>query len=331
MRGIPREAVKNKLKILGTVYTADEIAEPNNLCIWSTSRMGINMTHPAGMAYYESLVDLFDKWEVDYIKADDMSSPYQVDEIEALSTALKKVDRDIVLSLSPGGSTPLGAVSHLRRHAHMWRISGDFWDTWESLKEQFNRCALWAPYMAKNHWPDADMLPIGKLRKSGVGDWEVKNLGATSKEEVTDEYSRLTKQEQITLMNLWAIFRSPLMIGGYLPENDEFTLSLITNKELLELNQKSTNNKVICQDDNKSIWTANSQNRKYHYVAVFNISDHSMKDEIDLETTGLEKNREYTFEDIWSKTQQSVSNQLSVTLDPHASVVYRILFVQNSD
>lgn len=324
MRGIPVYAVTQRTKILGTDHTADEIAEPNNLCAWSKSRMGINMTHPAGIAYYQSLVDLFNEWEVDYIKADDMASPYQVDEIEGLSTVLKKSKRDIVLSLSPGGSIPLGAANHLRRHAHLWRISGDFWDTWESLKRQFNRCELWAPYITKNHWPDADMLPIGKLRKSGVGDWEVKNLGATSSDEVTDEYSRLTKDEQITMMNLWSIFRSPLMIGGYLPENDDFTLSLITNKTLLELNQESTNNKVIYQDEIKSIWTADSKNGKYKYLAVFNISDNIMEEEIILEQAGLENNREYTFEDIWSKAQQTVTGRLSVTLEPHASVLYCI-------
>ncbi len=324
MRGIPRYAVKHQMKILGTNYTADEIAEPNNVCAWSTSRMGINMTHPAGYAYYQSLVDLFNEWEIDYVKADDMSSPYQVDEIEALGTALKKSKRDIVLSLSPGGSVPLGAASHLRQHAHLWRISGDFWDTWENLKKQFDRCALWTPYVTENHWPDADMLPIGKLRKSGVGDWEVKNLGATSSEEVTDEYSRFTKDEQITLMNLWSIFRSPLMIGGYLPENDEFTLSLITNKSLLELNQESTKNKIIYQDENKSIWTADSKNGKYKYLAVFNLSDNLMEEEFILEQAGLENNREYSFEDIWNNEQQTVTDRLSVKLKQHASVLYRI-------
>jgi len=324
MRGIPRLAVGEQLKIIGTQYTADEIAEPNNLCSWSRSRMGINMTHPAGQAYYESLVDLFNEWEIDYIKADDMSSPYQVDEIEGLSTALKNSERGIVLSLSPGGSNTLGAVGHLRRSAHLWRISGDFWENWDDLKKHFMLCERWAPYITENHWPDADMLPIGKLRKTGAGEWETRKVNASSVEEATDEYSRFTHDEQITMMNLWCIFRSPLMIGGYLPENDDFTLSLITNKELLELNQESVNNKVIFNDENKSIWTADSENGQYKYLAVFNISDSLMVEEIILEQTGLENNREYHFEDIWSKEKKTVSDKLSVTLEQHASKLFRI-------
>lgn len=324
MRGIPKLAVQEKTKILGTPYTAAEIAESNNLCTWSHDRMGINMTHPAGSAYYQSLADLFAEWEIDYIKADDMSSPYQVDEIEALSTALIKSKRDIVLSLSPGGSTPLGAASHLQRNAHMWRISGDYWDTWESLKEQFALCARWVPYTTKNHWPDADMLPIGKLRKDGVGDWEVKKLKAKSVEEVTDEFSRFTNDEQITMMNLWSMFRSPLMIGGYLPENNDFTLSLITNKTLLAINQESRNNKVIYLDENKSIWTADSDDGKYVYLAVFNISDTLMEDEILFEEVGLENNREYGLENIWTKEKLTMKNRFSITLEMHASKLYRI-------
>ena len=326
MRGVPRYAVKHEMKIWGTNFKANEIAEPTNVCGWSQSMFGINMTHPAGFAYYQSIAALYDEWGVDYIKADDMSSPYQVDEIEAISTALKKSKRGIVLSLSPGGSNSVGAANHLRKNAHLWRISGDFWDTWEeSLKKQFEICARWAPYVTENHWPDADMLPIGKLRKTGADEWLVKNkLKANSSEEVTNEYSRLTKDEQITMMNLWAIFRSPLMIGGYLPENNDFTLSLITNKELLELNQESINNKVVYQNEDKSIWTADLKNGKYKYLAVFNISDGSMEEEIMVEQIGLENNKVYKFTDIWSKKQKSVSGKLSVHLKPHASMLYLV-------
>ncbi len=118
--------------------------------------------------------------------------------------ALKKSKRGIVFSLSPGPS-PLGAASHLRKNAHLWRVCNDYWDTWDDLKEQFGLCAPWAPYITENNWPDADMLPIGKLRKTGVGKWEANKL-KTTPEDATDEYSRFTKDEQITMMNLWCYF-----------------------------------------------------------------------------------------------------------------------------
>ena len=323
MRGIPGKAVKQKTKIMGTNYNASDIVEPHNGCDWNKTMMGINMTHPAGPAYYQSLVDLFDEWNIDYVKADDMTARlYQVDEISAIGTALKKSKRGIVFSLSPG-PTPLGAVQHLRNNAHLWRVCNDYWDTWGDLKEQFVLCAPWVPYINENNWPDADMLPIGKLRKTGVGQWEANKLKATI-EDATDEYSRFTKDEQITMMNLWSILRSPLMIGGNLPENDDFTLSLLTNKELLEVNQESVNTKVIYQDEDLSIWTADSKTGEYNYLAVFNLTDDLMEEEMNLEEAGLENNREYQFEDLWSKAGKTISGRLSVTLKPHVSVLYRI-------
>lgn len=322
MRGIPWNAIEQKTKIMGTNYTADAVAEPNNVCDWAKMMRGINMTHPAGMAYYKSIVDLYDSWGVDYIKADDMSRPYRADEVQGLSQILQNAERDIVLSLSPGAA-PLMAAKDLREHAHLWRISNDFWDTWESLEEMFELCKMWAPYVTENHWPDADMLPIGKLRKNGVGEWEASKFNATSKE-LTDEFSRFTKTEQYTLMNLWAIFRSPLMIGGYLPENDEFTLSLITNEDLLEINQKSQNNKVVFQNDLKSVWTATSPDEKYFYLAVFNLSENVLNEEIVLENAGLQRNKLYQMENIWNKKQQKVIGKLDISLEPHASVIFKI-------
>lgn len=323
MRGVPAIAAKQQMKILGTNYTADDIAEPNNMCDWNRTMLGINMTHPAGSAYIQSVIDLYAEWDIDYIKADDMTARlYQVDEITAIGTAIKKAKRGIVFSLSPG-PTPLGVVNHIRQNAHLWRVCNDYWDTWADLKEQFGLCAPWAPYITKNNWPDADMLPIGKLRKTGVGKWEANKL-QTTPEDATDEYSRFTEEEQITMMNLWSIFRSPLMIGGNLPENDDFTLSLLTNKALLEINQASTNNKVIYHNEHKSIWTADSENGKYTYLAIFNLSDEIMNDNLLLERIGLKDNRKYKVEDIWNKDQQTVTGKISVTLQQHASVLYRI-------
>ncbi|NJN25236.1 MAG: glycoside hydrolase family 27 protein [Cyclobacteriaceae bacterium] len=320
MRGIPWNAAKDKSPILGTAYTADEVAEANNRCEWTSVMHGINMTHPGGMDYYRSIVKLYADWGVDYIKADDMSRPYRVDEVQGLSKALREHPRDIVLSLSPGAA-PLMAARDLREHAHLWRISNDFWDSWESLKNMFDLCAIWAPYITENHWPDADMLPLGKLRKNGVGAWEAGLFNATS-EEVTDEYSRLSETEQITLMNLWAIFRSPLMMGGYLPENNDFTLSLLINQELLNVNQNSTNNRVIFQDVEQSVWMADSQQTDEQYLAVFNLSD--KKQQLSLTFERLDLTGTYIFGELWSGEEQTWEDNFTIALEPHASAMYKL-------
>ena len=179
-------------------------------------------------AYYDSVIQLCSDWGVDYLKVDDISRPYHDNEAEiaAVRRAIDRVSarsgRPIVLSLSPG-ETPLSAAEHVKRHANLWRISDDFWDDWAALREQFTRLARWNPHRGAGHWPDADMLPLGVLA-----------CGSRS--------TRLSPDEQITLMTLWCIARSPLMHGGDMTKMDDFTLSLLTNDEVLAVNQRSSGN-----------------------------------------------------------------------------------------
>ena len=177
---------------------------------------------------------------MDYIKADDMSYPYHDRDIEGLRTAIVNCGCPIVLSLSPG-ATPVEKIDHLKQNANLWRISPDFWDDWRFLYRQFDLSKKWQGLYVPGHWPDADMLPLGKLRKTSPDDYVCDSMGLT-KEECTDEYSRFTDIEKKTLVSFWAIQRSPLMFGGHLPETDNFTLTLITNAEVLAVNQHSENN-----------------------------------------------------------------------------------------
>lgn len=322
MRGIPWNSVANNTPIKGTQYTAADIAEFNNLCEWTHVTKGIDMTHPGGDAYYQSLMELYCEWGVDYIKADDMSRPYRVDEIEAFSRAVSAAPRDILVSLSPGGA-PLMAARHLREHAHLWRISGDFWDTWPLLRKMFDLCRLWEPYVQPHHWPDADMLPLGKLRKNGVSEWEA-SLHGEKIENLTDEYARLSKDEQYTLMNLWAIFRSPLMMGGYLPENDEFTLELLTNKDMIRVNQYSAGNREVAYGPDWSIWTADDPETGHIYAALFNLGE--TERELSLQCDEIGATRGVSeIKDLWTKeVLNTVNDSISVILSPHQSVLLRI-------
>ena len=129
-----------------------------------------------------------------------MISPYYQGEIEALSNAIQKSGRAIVLSLSPGIDLSPIPAEHLQQFAELWRISADFWDRWVDLKAQFDICKRWENSIAPNAWPDADMLPLGRISiRGGRG---------------PDRKSLLTPDEQKMLMTLWAMCRSPLMFGG---------------------------------------------------------------------------------------------------------------------
>ncbi|EQD43042.1 glycoside hydrolase, clan GH-D, partial [mine drainage metagenome] len=119
----------------------------------------------AGQAYYDSILRLYARWHVDFIKVDCISSrPYAAADIRMLAHAVRAAGRPMVISLSPG-PTPLDKLAQLRRDANMWRISNDVWDVWRSksafpqgVANQFGRLARWAPLARPGHWPDADML-----------------------------------------------------------------------------------------------------------------------------------------------------------------------------
>ena len=145
------------------------IALRDSRCSWNPDMYGVDATMPEGQAYYNSIIQMYADWGVDFIKVDDISRPYnsvQKAEIEAIRKAIDKTGREIILSLSPG-ATPVSAGEHVMNNANMWRITDDFWDSWGLLKAMFERLDAWTPYRGPGHFPDADMLPIGD-RKSVV-------------------------------------------------------------------------------------------------------------------------------------------------------------------
>jgi hypothetical protein len=252
MRGIPRQAVEKNTPVFGTKVKAQDIAIKSSTCAWNPDMYGVDATKPEGQAYYNSIVQMYADWGVDFIKCDDISRPYdnvQKAEIEALRNAIDKTGRHILLSLSPG-ATPVKMGEHVMNHANIWRISDDFWDRWGLLQGMFERLDVWTPFRGSGHFPDADMLPIG------IVDFT--------------RQTNFTKNEQYTLMSLWAIGRSPLILGGDMTKLDDFTKEILTNPEMLKVNQQSTNNRQVSRDKNLIVWAADVPNSKDKYVALFN-------------------------------------------------------------
>ena len=292
MRGVPWQAVEQKRPIRGTPYTCDQIALDHERCHWYRGMHTIDMTHPGGQAYYDSLAELYAEWGVDFVKADDMNSwtdeetsPYRVDEVEGFARALEKCGRPIVLSLSPGGAQ-LAQAAHLQRHAHMWRISPDFWDDWNALKKMFRRCALWARFTGPQSWPDADMLPMGRL--------------ALRAERGEPRETNFSEDEQVTMLTLWCLARSPLMFGGHLPETGDFAWSLITNPEAMAVNQYSSGGREVECGRGRVIWTARPEQGEGLYLGVFNLRDVGPRAiRIALSRLGLEG--EVRVRDLWAR------------------------------
>lgn len=309
MRGIPRQAVWSKSPVMGTNgITADMIADTSSTCPWMNHMYGLNMSKPGAQEYLNSILQLYAFWGVDFIKVDDISRPYRTAEIEGYEKAIAASGRPMPLSISPG-ETALTAKDHVTKHASMWRMADDFWDNWEMVLHMFNYAKSWEGTGSAGHWPDCDMIQIGKLSKRGpVG---------------PERYSRFTEDELYTHMNFWCIFRSPLMLGGNLPENRELELKLFTNAEVLGVNQQGENPRQLYKQDGSMIWVSNVQGSKDLYVGLFNIGDNAH--DVALDFASLKLKGSVGVRDLWKKTDLgSFKKKYTQKLNPHASVLLRL-------
>jgi len=315
MRGIPRVAVERNLPIKGAMdasgapIRAADIAETDNVCRWNPDMYGVDTTKPGAQAYYDSIVDLYAGWGVDFIKADDMASHlYQPAEIKALHKAILKSGRPIVLSLSPGPA-PAPEAAFFQRHAQMWRVSDDFWDDWRLLKQEFSYARDWEAEIGKdNTWPDADMLAIGKLRLAANGG--------------KGEDSKFTRDEQRTMLSLWSIIRSPLMMGGDLPRSDEFAISLLSNPEVIEVNQRSSQTRHALDKKSFVFWAGVMEGGDV-CLGAFNLADKAGSVSVSWDELGLAAKR-YAVRDLWARSDCGVQPKLTVKLPAHASALFRL-------
>ena len=274
MRGIAREAVQKNLPILGTKYFAKDIASYTDTCKWNESMYGVDAAKPGAAEYYQSLLNLYASWGVDFIKVDDIASPiYHRGEIELIRKAIDKCGRKIVLSLSPGDAV-IGFANHADNNTNMYRVSNDVWDRWRDILHIFDMMNNWSPFIGGGSWPDADMLPLGKICLSGYP-WAHGKPDSDKRE----HFSFLNYEEQKTMMTLWCISRSPLMWGGSAVHSQDSTFELITNKTILHIQKNTSNNHQLYQPNQRSdfkdfrIWVADDVNGKTKYIALFNLKD----------------------------------------------------------
>jgi len=310
MRGIPRQAVVENIPIKGTNRHAADVADKDSICSWNPDMYGVDMSKPGAQEYYDSVYELIASWGVDFVKVDDLSRPYHEAEIEAIRKAIDKTGRAIVFSTSPG-ATPVAEGLHVERHANMWRISDDFWDVWDTLLEQFQRLADWSPYRGEGHFPDADMLPLGAIRQ----------VGSSPK---NPPHTRFTPDEQVTMMTLWSIARSPLIIGGDLTKLDDLTLSLLTNDEVIAVNQRSSANRQLFNRNGFVGWIADIPCSSDKYVALFNTT--ASGTEVPVEVVELGFTGPVQIRDLWKKSnlRGPATGRFVPNLPAHGAGLYRV-------
>ena len=317
MRGLPRMAAHRRLPIHDSEYTCAQAANPNSVCAWNPDMYGLKCDLPAAADYYRSIFDLYAFWGVDYVKCDDIAReyPHCQREIELISEACRDCGRDIVLSLSPGPA-PVEQAEHLKRYANLWRITDDFWDEWRLLKGMFERAEKWCVHAGPGHWPDADMLPVGALRQC----YEQDGQGAESGERSHHGWTNFTQAEQRTMMTLWCIMRSPLMIGGDLPKNDDFTLKLLTNGPLLAMEKEAWCAHPVYRSEDECVWVAPRKDGKGYYAAAFNLSDAERT--VTVPAEALEASWTQAAE-LWTGKIVSAPT-LSAALSPHDAAVWKL-------
>ncbi|MEW9263161.1 glycoside hydrolase family 27 protein [Kineococcus endophyticus] len=312
MRGIPRLAVDETTPFV----------DRTNVCEWNPDMLGLDHSHPGAQAYYDSVLELYASWGVDFVKVDDMLWPYQAADVEAFARAVRRCGREIAVSLSPGRDLSLSRLPHLREHATMWRICDDLWDRWEDVEANVSRFARWAPHAGPDGWPDGDMLPLGRI-----------GLRAERGEPRDD---RLTRAERRTLFTLWVVARSPLMIGGDLPSSDPATVALFQNADVLAV-LEATGNREVFREDPLVLWSAQGPGG-VGYVAAFNLGAEPLDVALDSQDVDLPAHLG-TVHDVWSgevvptvavTAQEDAtrgvapgSTAVPVRLEPHGCVLLR--------
>ena len=305
LRGIPRQAVHANTPLFGTDIGARAIAHTHSICRWNTDMYGVDAARPGAREYYRSLFQLYAGWGVDFVKVDDIAAPYQHGEIELIRDAIDHCGRPMVLSLSPGPA-PLEHAEQLMRTATMWRMSDDLWDNWEDIAAQFERCARWAPFAGPDHWPDADMLPFGQLA--------VRDNGG--------HLTHLSHDEQITLLTLWCMARSPLMMGGDLRTLDRWTLDLLTRPDVLAILHASHQNQQLLRDATTVVWTAAGAAGQI-YLACFNLDTQPTTVTVpfaQLDVAAIDR-----IDDLWSSEPLAPGDQaIGVAVAPHGARLLRL-------
>ena len=293
IRGIPKQAVAANTAVADSGFHAVDVADTTDMCPWNTDNFGVK-DNAAGQAWYDSLLKQYAGWGVDFIKVDCIAShPYKGDEIRMIHRAIAKTGRPIVLSLSPGPA-PLDKAAEVAENAQLWRISDDVWDFWkkvdsnhfpQSVTGQFAVIASWVSHVKPGNWPDADMLPLGTIGP-------VPGYGEPRK-------TRLTHDEQRTLVTLWSIARSPLIVGANLTELDEWTASLLTNDVVVAMDQRGHDQKLASGEDELVAWTSKGDGGR-EYLALFNQGDAAVRVAVPLARYGF-AGEKYAARDVWEK------------------------------
>jgi alpha-galactosidase len=305
--GIPVAAVNKNTPIEGTKYHARDIADTSKTEINYNFGGGtknkvmyyINYSKPGAQAFINSWADQLASWGVDFLKIDGVGS-FDIPDVQAWSTALKQSGRSIVYDLSNELNVNYGST--WRADANAWRIDGDVecyncgskLTSWPHVVGRFTDAPKWVQYAGPGGWNDLDALQISDGALNG-----------------------LTNDERQTYMTLWAVEAAPLYAGDDLIHMDSYGLSLLTNKEVIAVDQAGHPAHPISQATGEQVWFSNNGNHTYT-VAFFNLSGSSRTITVNWSSLGFSGSA--AVRDLWSHTNLgNFSGSFTATLPGHGS------------
>ena len=322
MRGIPREVYCLDLPIKGTNYTAKDITDTTSICVWNHQNYGIDMSKPGTQEFYNSLINQMADWGVDFIKYDDLV-PFP-EEIKGIANAIEQCGRPMVFSLSPGGNVDPNHLDAFKR-SHMLRVTKDIWDEQKGIDEAFEAWRKWQGKEEPGFWIDMDMIPFGQLQLMSPKPEGLE--GNESREEIVNKiksgelsnvellagkgfnrWSEFTKDQMYTFITLRALAASPLMMGGDLPTLDDFSLKLITDKDVLECNQNGVMGHLVYEADGIEVWNTPKKNSEGGWIGIFNRTPELNEISLTAENMRLNSGINYNLQDLWNDRNVSALN-----------------------
>jgi hypothetical protein len=171
----------------------------------------------------------------------------------------------------------------------------------------FRRCEKWQDHVRPGCWPDCDMLPLGRI----------------GREFGQERTTNFTPDEQKTMMTLWSIFHSPLMLGAEMTKLDDFTLALLQNEELLRLHSGNFTSRQLRRSKQECAWAAVDPKTGEHYVALFNLTEQPRNlsvtpEEITAAFPGFVP-KLGTFREVWSG--EVLQESTGILVAPHGTVL----------
>lgn len=287
--GIGKSVIDAKLPIYGApgCTTADLPVQPLQKADYWGLGYRIDFSKPCAQKYIDSIADLFGSWGLDFLKFDSVTPGSGIsdlsvdarDDVKAWSQALAR--HKIWLELS--WALDINYADTWKQYANGWRIewdvecycTGSALTAWPNINRLFPKLADWWRHAGPGGWNDLDSLDVGNGQMDG-----------------------LSKDERRTAATLWAVSAAPMYIGNDMTKLDSYGLELLTNPEVIAVDQAGRPAHPVSTKTNRQVWFALNPDNSYT-VALFNLGQTDADMTVNFADLGLKGSAKVR--DLWAR------------------------------